>query len=81
MWIKCISCESLARMVYACAANSPHTIDITLLPIGLHDQPSNLRQILQAEIDHTDPSRYQRIALAYGLCGKHWKVLLRHVCR
>lgn len=68
--IKCISCEALARIVYLCAAHSPHTVDVALLQIGLHDKPDDLRTRLQRGIDETSSDAYDVIALAYGLCGK-----------
>lgn len=70
MKIKCISCEALARIVYLCAAQSPHTVDVSLLQIGLHDKPDDLRTRLQGEIDDARGGSYDVLALAYGLCGK-----------
>ncbi|HEY6058009.1 MAG TPA: DUF1638 domain-containing protein [Candidatus Limnocylindrales bacterium] len=68
MRLRVISCEVLARSVYACAATSPHVIDVELLRRGLHDDPPDLRGQLQAAIDRTPPD-YDAIVLAYGLCG------------
>ncbi len=70
MKLKCISCEALARIVYACAAESPHIVDVALYQIGLHDKPADLRQRLQAEIDAASGKGYDALVLAYGLCGK-----------
>ena len=70
MWIKCLTCEALARPVYLAAAFSPHTVDIELLRRGLHNQPPNLRARLQAAIDACEGQPFQAVALAYGLCGK-----------
>lgn len=70
MRIKCISCEALARIVYHCAAHSPHMVDVSLLQIGLHDRPDDLRGRLQREIDDSAGGGYDVLALAYGLCGK-----------
>lgn len=69
MRLKCFSCEALARVVYHCAAQSPHLIDVELLQLGLHDNPGDLRRSLQARIDATNPE-YDAIVLVYGLCGK-----------
>jgi hypothetical protein len=63
-----ITCEVLARSVYLCAARSPHVVDVHLLQRGLHDQPPNLRAVLQAEIDSAGPP-HDAVVLAYGLCG------------
>jgi hypothetical protein len=70
MRIKCIGCEALARLLYKCAAESGHLIDIKLLKIGLHDTPEKLRSQLQQEIDLTALEEYDAITLAYGLCGQ-----------
>ena len=69
--LRAISCEVLARPVYAAAARSPHVVDVTLLRRRLHDTPELLRGRLQAEIDaagEADPA-YDAVVLAYGLCG------------
>lgn len=69
MRIKCLGCEALARLMYWCAAQSPHTIDIELLRYGLHNTPADLRARLQEQIDATDDT-YDAIVLVYGLCGQ-----------
>ena len=66
--ILALTCEVLARSVYLCAARSPHIVDIRLNRRGLHDDPPNLRMILQAQIDEVGPP-YDAVVLAYGLCG------------
>ena len=68
--LKCLACEVLARSVYWGAAHSPHSVDISLLRIGLHVTPNKLRETLQAEIDAVDSDSYAAVVLAYGLCGK-----------
>ena len=68
--LKCLACEVLARSAYWGAAQSPHSVDISLLRIGLHVTPNKLREALQAEIDAVDPESYDAVVLAYGLCGK-----------
>lgn len=70
MKIKCIACEALARPIYLSAALSPHIVDITLMKIGLHNEPVILSQRLQAEIDAASASQYDAIVLGYALCGK-----------
>jgi hypothetical protein len=70
MRLKCIACEALARPVYLSAAHSPHIVDVTLLKIGLHNQPGDLQQRLQEEINTANADGYDAIALAYALCGK-----------
>jgi hypothetical protein len=67
--IKAIVCEVLAREVYACAATSPHIVDVQLIEKGLHNVPANLQEELQRTIASAQRARYDAIALAYGLCG------------
>ncbi|UCF35978.1 MAG: DUF1638 domain-containing protein [Acidobacteriota bacterium] len=70
MRIKCIACEVFARPVYACASLSGNIVDVELVEKSLHNEPANLRDILQERIDAVDSDRYDVIVLAYGLCGK-----------
>ncbi|MBX2997280.1 MAG: DUF1638 domain-containing protein [Caldilineaceae bacterium] len=70
MKIKCLCCNALTRMVYFCAALSPHQVDVDLFELGLHNQPSELRKRLQARIDEVADQKYDAIVLAYGLCGQ-----------
>ena len=68
MRLVALTCEVLARSVYLCAARSPHVVDVRLNRRGLHDDPPNLRAILQTELD-TTAAPYDAVVLAYGLCG------------
>lgn len=68
MRLLALTCEVLARSVYLCAARSPHVVDVRLNRRGLHDDPPNLRTVLQAEVD-TISAPYDAVVLAYGLCG------------
>jgi len=73
MKLKCISCDSIARAVYHCAALSPHIIDVELVRLGLHLRPENLRKQVQERIDRTSAQSeipFDAIALGYGLCGQ-----------
>lgn len=70
MKLKLISCEVLARVAYHFAAVSPNIIDIELLSRGLHENPANLRSLLQAKIDLLESENFDAILLGYGLCGK-----------
>jgi len=64
-----LTCEALARTVYAASATSPHTVTIRLFRQGLHNTPKKLRRTLQDEIDAIQPGECDAILLAYGLCG------------
>ena len=68
--LKCLACESLARAAYFCAAQSPHLVDVELLPFGLHVRPAKLRRRLQDRIDAISAAECGAIVLAFGLCGK-----------
>jgi hypothetical protein len=68
--LKCLACEALARIVYLCAAHSPHIVDVELFRIGLHREPGDLRARLQARIDAVAGEGYDAIAMVYGLCGQ-----------
>jgi hypothetical protein len=70
MKLKCLSCEALARVVYLCAAHSPHVVDVELFRIGLHREPPDLRAILQERIDAAAEEDYDAVVMAYGLCGQ-----------
>ena len=70
MRLKCVGCDALARVIYLCAAKSPHMVDLALFRLGLHEQPSDLRARLQREIDATVGQGYDAVVLAYGLCGQ-----------
>ncbi len=64
-----LTCEALARSVYAAAATSPHSVTTRLFRQGLHNTPKLLRYTLQDEIDGIQPGECDAILLAYGLCG------------
>ncbi len=64
-----ITCEALARSIYAAAARSATTVSVRLLEQGLHNRPPSLREALQAEIDAVDTGQCEAILLVYGLCG------------
>ncbi len=68
MRILALTCEVLSRCVYLCAARSPNIVDVQLNRRGLHDNPPNLREILQGQLDTIGPP-YEAVVLAYGLCG------------
>jgi hypothetical protein len=70
MRLKVIACEILFRELSAAAARSVNQIDIEFLPKGLHDLGSaTMRGRLQAAVNALDESKYEAIALGYGLCG------------
>ncbi len=70
MRLKCLSCEALARVVYLCAARSPHIVDVELFKLGWHKDPDDLRRRLQTRIDEVQDDGYDALVMGYGLCGK-----------
>jgi hypothetical protein len=52
------------------ASRSPHSIDLEILPLGLHDLGVSMRSHLQERIDAVDGDGYDAILLGYALCGK-----------
>jgi len=64
-----LTCEALARSIYAIAATTPHTVSIRLFQQGLHNRPKNLRHVLQEQIDAIEEGDCQAILLVYGMCG------------
>lgn len=80
-----IGCEVLFREICLAAARSRATIDLVMLPQGLHNTPAELRARVQAEIDTLEgggpehvpyedmhvvpPPKYDAILLAYALCS------------
>jgi hypothetical protein len=70
MRVKCLGCEALARVIYLCAAHSPHIVDVELFRLGLHSEPAELRALLQSRIDAATGEGYEALLLAYGLCGQ-----------
>jgi hypothetical protein len=70
MRLLCLTCEVLARPVYLCAARSPHIVDIQMFKRGLHNNPADLREKLQAAVDAAAGQGYDAVIMAYGLCGQ-----------
>ncbi|MBN1203019.1 MAG: DUF1638 domain-containing protein [Anaerolineae bacterium] len=64
-----LTCEALARCVYAAAAAAPHTVSVQLYRQGLHNTPKKLHVSLQDAIDMVQPGECDAILLVYGMCG------------
>ena len=69
MRIKFICCDVFARLAYAACATSPHIVDLELLPMLKHNEPKELRALLQERINRVDTDKYDKLVLGYGLCG------------
>lgn len=67
---KMLCCEVFYREMCAAIARSPHQIDATFVPKGLHDIGSvNMVGELQKLVDAVDADAYDAILLGYGLCN------------
>jgi hypothetical protein len=51
-------------------SRSPHSIELEILPMGLHDLGASMRPYLQERIDAADREGYDAILLGYALCGR-----------
>lgn len=68
--LKLIACDVLFRECCACAARSPHRIDLEFLPKGLHDIGcEGMRARLQEAIDRVPEGDYAAVLLGYALCN------------
>ncbi len=67
-----IACDIFLREIAPDLALSPHVFEVQFLRKGLHEDPANLRQILQEAVDQVEESEFEfdGILLAYALCGK-----------
>jgi len=72
MKLKFIICKVLQREAYFCAARSKNSVDVVLMPQGLHNEPDKLRDELQKEIENVTDVQgrpYDAVILGYGLCS------------
>jgi hypothetical protein len=68
--LQLISCEIFFREMCAAVARSPHQIDVSFLPKGLHDIGAGpMLKRLQDVVDQVDSTRYDAVLLGYALCG------------
>lgn len=70
MHLKAIICQVLSREMEDAARHSPHSVDVEVLTMGLHDLGAGMRSHLQDRIDAADQNGYEAILLGYGLCGR-----------
>jgi len=70
MRLKLIGCQVLTRELELVVTRSPHSLDVEILTMGLHDLGVGMRSHLQERIDAADDKRYDALLLAYGLCGR-----------
>jgi hypothetical protein len=70
MRLKAIICQVLSREFEQAIARSPHSIELEILPMGLHDYGVAMRPRIQQQIDASDASGFDAILLGYALCGR-----------
>ncbi len=72
MRLKFIVCKVMQKEAYFCAGRSKNTVDIHLMPQGLHNEPDKLRSEVQNVLDETldiQQCPYDAMLLGYGLCS------------
>lgn len=70
MRLHLIACEIFFRELCTAVARSPHRIDLTFLPKGLHDLPSGeMAERVQVAVDSIPSKDVDAIVLGYGLCN------------
>lgn len=70
MRLKAIVCQVMSREMECVAPRSPHSVEVEVLTMGLHDLGAAMHSHLQDRIDASDTSGYDAILLGYGLCGR-----------
>ena len=70
MRLKAICCQVLTREMNSAISRSPHSVELEILPMGLHDLGASMRPHLQKRIDAADGNGYDAILLGYALCGR-----------
>jgi hypothetical protein len=70
MRLKLIACEIMYRELCAAVSRSVNLVDLEFLPKGLHDiGQAGMSSRLAEVLEQTDATRYDAIALGYGLCS------------
>lgn len=68
---KLIACEIVKMELEPLICSCKNKFDVKYMTQGLHSAGSKkMAQELQKELDHLDPSCYDAVLLAYGLCGR-----------
>jgi hypothetical protein len=70
MRLKAICCQVLKREMTSAISRSPHSVELEILPMGLHDLGASMCPHLQERIDAADGNGYDAILLGYALCGR-----------
>jgi hypothetical protein len=70
MRLKAIICQVFTREMENIIARSRHTVDLEIIPMGLHSRGAEMHTHLQERIDAADDAGYDAILLGYALCGR-----------
>ena len=70
MRLKAIVCQVFTREMEQTVSRSLHSVDVEIVPMGLHDLGVGMGPHLQERIDAADQADYDAIVLGYGLCGR-----------
>ena len=70
MRLKAIICQVFTREMEDIIARSNHTIDLEIIPMGLHSRGAEMHTYLQERVDAADDAGYDAILLGYALCGR-----------
>lgn len=70
MRLKAIICQVFTREIEHVIARSKHTVDLEIIPMGLHSHGAKMHTALQERIDAADDAGYDAILLGYALCGR-----------
>ena len=69
MRYKLICCDVFSREMYDALLKSSDNVFPVFTMKMSHEYPDRLRELIQKEIDNTDPDIFSHILLGYGLCG------------
>ena len=70
MRFKAITCQVFTREMERVVPRSSHSIEMEIVPMGLHDLGVGMRPHLQDRIDAADNVGFDAILLGYALCGR-----------
>ncbi len=70
MRLKAIICQVFTREMEEIIARSKHTIDLEVIPMGLHSWGAEMHSFLQERVDAVDEAGYDAILMGYALCGR-----------
>lgn len=69
--IALLACSVFEREIALLASSASHIAEIRWFEMGLHDQPGQMRVILQESLNALDArDDIEAVVMAYGLCGR-----------